>query len=152
GRVPARPPERVPDDAAARSRAVGRRRRVVGGLAHDFPGYNTARVGGGRERAGEWSSGAASGLAARQAARLRPVLPRQRAVGDRDVVPEPRLRTADLPVDPLGAAARRPELLAVHPDPGADALGRQPRRPARPAEAATRLPEPRGPALGRARG
>ena len=58
------------------------------------------------------------------------------------MVPEPRRSTADLPADALGAAARRPQLLTVHPDPGADAVGWEPRRPARPPQAAVRLPEP----------
>ena len=56
---------------------------------------------------------AARGAAADRRPPVRAVLRRQRALGERHVVPEPRRVAARLPADRLGAAARRAQLLAV---------------------------------------
>ena len=56
-------------------------------------------------------------------AQLRAVLRRQRRVGERHVVPEPRRVDPRLPPDALGVPARRPQLLPVRAGARAVALG-----------------------------
>ena len=67
-----------------------------------------------------------------------PVLRRQRGVGERHVVPEPRRVDPRLPPDALAVPARRPQLLPVRARARPVAVGRRARGPTRPAPAAAR--------------
>src|SRR6266536_607611 len=79
--------------------------------------------GAGADRGGALSAQRPTrGLARRKAAKLRTVLPRECALGERNVVPEPRGGASRLPADALAVPPGRSQLLAVHPGPGARAV------------------------------
>ena len=97
----------------------------------------------GRPGLSRWQAAAAGraggGLAGHPLAELRAVLRRQRGLGERDVVPEPRRLDPRLPADALGVPARRARVLPVRAGAAARAVGGVVGRPVRPAQADPRL-------------
>ena len=91
-------------------------------------------------RGGRGGDGACGGAAADQEPQLRSVLPRQRGIRERNLVPEPRGADPRLPADSLRLLARGPEFRNLHTCSPARSVGGKRGRPLRPAPPRRRDP------------